>query len=476
MGVQQRVCQIRRKNDKAANVFRNAASKESKAVKPIIRVDSECANNHAVMNLCDRVAQLHRQVNRQIAKAKRTLNSIKRAPNAPMPVFNAISRILYNPQLSSLHSFFVSIARKLRPFTNLLNRRISVRVPIPGIAYKRVCVPLAWPCGVKYCRVPYPHWGFLQQRTRNKGWVRRAWRSVKRVARRIKPTIRYKNVPCGPRFCTGRKCTRVPYPTVRMTRFGFTLGQIVRGALNVLSIVKSALMAIVHRLIPGFPMPRIPRIPGLRLPFFRFNVPSFSIRFPRLPSLVGMVVPRRNKCQAVVSIANRLNKAIGGRTHTPGKSTRRPARKSTRRPARKSTRRPAPRRRPARRPRRRPALRDRNRHCPYYARKGYCRRHHYKRICPKSCKPKARRPARRPRRRPARRPRRRSALRDRSRSCPYYARRGLCRHHHYKRVCPKSCKSKARDRSRRCPYYARRGLCRHNHYKRVCPKSCTTFG
>jgi len=320
MRVEQKVCKMRNLNDKLANKMRDVSAAEHRGIKPILKQDAKFNakwNVKSLKNLCDRIAHLHRQYNNQVSKIKKALNNIKIAMKNHFPTafFKAIDFILTNPLTRALDMFFGAIGRLLAPFTRLMNKRINVRVPIPGIRHKRVCLPrVPYPCGVKWChkwiRIGLTE---LKSKTSHKtGWGVR----FPRIPTFINKRVRY---PCGANIChSPRKCGNVPYPTVTMKRFGFTVGQIVRGVLNVLGIVMDLLMKAVKKLIPGIPGLNF-KLPGTTLPRFSFNVPKYNLKLPRFPSLPSL--KRMNTCAATVHAANAANRAIGGKVDNTNAAT-----------------------------------------------------------------------------------------------------------------------------------------------------------
>lgn len=275
--IDERMCTVRVNNDKFADLFRDLARNESKVVKPILEIDSRCGGFKAVQDVCTVLDSIHRPVNTALEHVKNAVNQIRDIAKWPVALMQKIDLILKNPVNIAMNNFFSTIEGLIQPFTNLLNRQISVSVPIPGIAHRHVCVPIHYPCGTKYCS-------------------KKVWRRK----------VRY---PCGVNWCTRHQCSDVPYPTVTMTSFSFTVQQIITGVLSVLDLVMNALMSAIRGLIPGLPSLQIP-IPGFDFPDLR--IPSFPA-FPNLPSIPVLAfnfnIHMPNMCSAVEGPLNSLYSA-----------------------------------------------------------------------------------------------------------------------------------------------------------------------
>jgi len=244
--VRSRTCSLREKQDKLADYMINASYYESRAVAYMLHADSICPNVNTLHLLCNEVGKYHKIFNDAVALAKSKLDNVISIFKVPIDFLNLIRSFLSNPIAIAMTQFFSFIGSLLQPFTDLLKRVISVTVPIPGIAYKQVCATVHYPCGVKICG----------------GWFK---------------------YPCGVNMCSKSGCVDVPYPTVSMKSFSFTVADIIQGILSVLGIIMDALMAAVKSIIPGLPNLSI-NIPGLEFP--HFDLPSialFDINFPSFP-------------------------------------------------------------------------------------------------------------------------------------------------------------------------------------------------
>jgi len=343
----------------------------------------------------------------------------------PTQFFDVISVLLNNRLLKFLDAFFGAIARVLKPFTNLMNRRINIRVPIPGIRHKRVCITIPYPCGVKWC---HKYVGLTQQKSKVRGWARLPRIRIPRVK------VRY---PCGAHICRRRTCSNIPYPTITMKRFGFTVAQIIRGVLNVLKIVMDLLMAALKKMIPGLPSLSF-NIPGLNLPRFAISFPRFNLKLPslkmpgfnlRLPSF------KFSRCSAVATVANKLNKALGGKSHS--NSYRRPNNRRKKKPNRRR-----------RRSRSNQCTRKRDtrryaRECHKWKNK-HCKSHKWvQKMCKKTCclhNRHNRRPVlRRVRRRPQNRCARKKDTRRWARKCHGWKNKHCRSHKWVQKMCKKTC-------------------------------------
>merc|ERR1711988_89300 len=195
----------------------------------------------------------------------RLRNVLNHLANLIMQLYNGLKAFAYlyaNAIWRAVVNFFSAIYNALRPFIDLLNRRICVRVPIPVIRHKHVCVTIWYPCGVRKCR----RCARIYCGPRCGGC---GWRGCRCWSAYCNACVWY---PCGVNFCHRRGCSWIPYPAVEMRNYCFTILQIIKGVLNLLSIVMNAFMSLIKRLIPG-------------LPNIRFNIPGFPFSMPHLPTI-----------------------------------------------------------------------------------------------------------------------------------------------------------------------------------------------
>lgn len=192
------------------------------------------------------------------------LNSIKYWLNVIASVFRTIGywaslirNIIYNWLWRQVMSFFNTIYGLIKPFLDLLRRNICVWVPVPVLRYYWLCWWVWYPCGVYICRSCWRIWcGF---------GCSCGWRGCRCWNRYCTICIWY---PCGIRWCRWRCCIRIWYFTFVMRRYCFTIWDIIRGVLSLLSIIMSAFNALIRALLRA-----------LRIPSFFFDLGALFLRF-----------------------------------------------------------------------------------------------------------------------------------------------------------------------------------------------------
>jgi len=216
-------------------------------------------------------------------------------------------------------------------------------------------------------------------------------------------------------------------------------------------------MAALKKMIPGLPSLSF-KVPGTKMPRFAISFPRFNLKLPSL-KMPGFS-PRFSfpsfhfsRCSAVVPLANKLNKALGGKSHKYIKKPNRRSRKPNRRRRRKPNRRR--RRKPNRRRRRKPnrnyrrvslsnqcrRKRDRrgSRQCAKWKNR-HCKNHKWvQSMCQRTCCLHNRRPAPRPARRSKKSCAGKRDTRRYARSCRKWKTRYCKKHKFVRKNCKRTC-------------------------------------
>ena len=140
-----------------------------------------------------------------------------------------------------------------------------------------------YPCGVKWCRGCARIWCG--------GGCSCGWRGCRCWSNYCHVCWWY---PCGVKWCNYRLCVRIWYPWIRMTRFCFSVMDIITGILSVLGIVMDALFAVLRGLIPGLPnlvgfriFPNLDPCPTCQDRFLFFHSRSLSLKLLLLNNRVS---------------------------------------------------------------------------------------------------------------------------------------------------------------------------------------------
>ena len=254
----------------------------------ILAVDRVCPND-PLRSACETSSDALRPVNDELDKVRDLMANFAAQIDLLAGYLVGIDILLENPIYIVVTDFFNAIYGVLRPFIDLLYRRIGVWVPVPGWAWKRVCWRIHYPCGVRWCRSRV--WCGWSCRWRRSGW---GWK--------LSCRSRYCNIsyPCGVHWCSYWACMWVGYPTITWKYFSFRVVDIIMGALSVLNIVLDALMSLLKSLIPGLPELNFsfPGLPGMfdlsiLTDIFDFSLPNI---FPSLDFSWPVDIPLPYTC------------------------------------------------------------------------------------------------------------------------------------------------------------------------------------
>lgn len=255
--VEARTCNMSFWNQKIANKTVFASNMQNLVLKPTLFLDTLCPTK-PTKAICSLLMDAYQPVVDVMDKAVEMMDSSQAALSSLSYAIIKIVNLNRNAIWKTVVNFFKSLFNLLEPFTNFLNKEICASLPLPVIKSADVCATINYPCGIRWCK-----------RTR--------W-----------PRISY---PCGLNTCSSTGCLKVPYPAFEMTRFCFSVADIINGLSGILDLVMNALMAVIKKLIPGLPAIEF-NLPGLNLPLDiswpDFKLPNFPELFDSLPKIQGL--------------------------------------------------------------------------------------------------------------------------------------------------------------------------------------------
>jgi len=199
------------------------------AVKPLCAVDEYCPRLIRETVCTERVTGQLKTIATHLEDFTERLDDMAEFVHDLDDILLRVSGFLQTPGYKNVMRFFAKLADELKPFTQFLDKTISIRISVPD-----VCAQV--PCGVKMCG---------------------------------KKRFKY---PCGAKMC--RVCT----PQLSIVE-KFTVRQIANG----LGALTDLFMDAVQKLLPDMPdltIPGFPELPGLPL----LDVPVFDLSLD-LPTL-----------------------------------------------------------------------------------------------------------------------------------------------------------------------------------------------
>lgn len=275
------VCNTSHWNDEIGYYLTKTAVLEAKYIRATLSVDRLSCGSPSVGKFCSLVASKHKYFNDLTASVLNAINNIASIFKVPKMVLDVFVSLSTTSVWKAFTKFFQFLSILFKPFTDFLNRKISITAPIPGWATKSVCVDLKYPCGTNTCK---------------------------------KYGVKY---PCGVKYCSKSVCSDVGYPTVTMTKFSYTVGDIVMGVFSVISTVKDLLnkgvenlLAELHLSLPDL----VFMIPGLN---FLFNSVGFD-PFPSFPAIpaINTTALEDKVCGAVETTWNGMYEVLDAVTNT----------------------------------------------------------------------------------------------------------------------------------------------------------------
>jgi len=255
--VRQRLDWVQTNNEKAMTTMTQIAyNAEKYLIGGVILIDQLCPSG-TTNHFCYWLWRFLYPVNDILNQIKHWLNVIASVFRTLAYWCRLIKLIVFNWLWNVVMSFFNAIYNLCKPFLDFLYRRICVRVPIPEWRYYHHCFWVHYPCGVHWCHRCYRIWCGVGCSC---GWRGcNCWNNYCTIC------IWY---VCGIRWCSYRACIRIWYLVFVWRYYCFSVWDIIRGVLSLISIIMNALNWLVGHLLRF-----------LRIPSFIFNLGYALLRF-----------------------------------------------------------------------------------------------------------------------------------------------------------------------------------------------------